>query len=61
MYHVIDLKQTRGSKNRYSEGSKKIRGCRGLLGREVITFVLFLQHSIENFSKYKIQANSNYN
>ena len=35
MYHVIDLKQTRGHQKRCSEGGKKIRGCRGLLGRVI--------------------------
>ena len=36
MYHVIDLKQPRGIKNvTLPEGGKKIRGCRGLLGRVI--------------------------
>ena len=35
MYHVIDSNQTRGIKKPYSEGGKKIRGCRGLLGRVI--------------------------
>ena len=33
---MIGLKQTRGIKKHYSEGGKKIRGCRGLLGRVIV-------------------------
>ena len=33
MHHVIGLKQTRGIKNVTLKAAKKIRECRGLLGR----------------------------
>ena len=39
MYHVIDLKQTRGIKNVTLKAEKKIRGCRGLLGRVIFLVV----------------------
>ena len=35
MYHVTGLKQTRGIKNVTLKVAKKIRGCRGLLGRVI--------------------------
>ena len=35
MYHVTALKQTHSIKKHYSEGGKKIGGCRGLLRRVI--------------------------
>ena len=37
-YHVIGLKQTRGVNNVTLKAAKRIRGCRGLLGRVIIIF-----------------------
>ena len=35
MYHVFDLKQSSWHQKRYSEGGRKICGCRSLLGRVI--------------------------
>ena len=41
MYHVIGWKQTRGIKNVAIKAAKKIRGCRGLLGRVIACYLFF--------------------
>ena len=47
MYHVIGLKKNSRRQKRHSEDGKKIRRCRGQLGRE-ITF--FTDHDIHKDS-----------